>query len=157
MVSPIRARSAKICDNSKKCGLCWHWRQHHPSLPGDTSIFVFFFTQNKPCFGLNLVQYLFQAEGKPDPEILWFKHDAPVTQSGSVKVISNAVYWSRLCNWSCSCFCSYCCFWPYYCSCRLWMMAQNYGSTGFGTVTFPTTPVSPEMGREGFTTLSRWL
>ena len=28
----------------------------------------------------------FQAEGKPDPEILWFKHDAPVTQSSSVKV-----------------------------------------------------------------------
>lgn len=30
-----------------------------------------------------------QAEGKPDPEILWFKHDAPVIQSGSVKVVND--------------------------------------------------------------------
>ena len=31
----------------------------------------------------------FQAEGKPDPEILWFKHDAPVIQSSSVKVVND--------------------------------------------------------------------
>ena len=30
-----------------------------------------------------------QAEGKPDPEILWFKHDAPVIQSSSVKVVND--------------------------------------------------------------------
>ena len=32
---------------------------------------------------------LLQAEGKPDPEILWFKHDAPVIQSSSVKVVND--------------------------------------------------------------------
>jgi len=30
-----------------------------------------------------------QAEGKPDPEILWFKHDAPVIQTSSVKVVND--------------------------------------------------------------------
>ena len=38
---------------------------------------------------LELHIYYLQAEGKPDPEILWFKHDAPVIQSSSVKVVND--------------------------------------------------------------------
>ena len=38
---------------------------------------------------LELHIYSPQAEGKPDPEILWFKHDAPVIQSSSVKVVND--------------------------------------------------------------------
>ena len=41
------------------------------------------------AFTIILHIYCSQAEGKPDPEILWFKHDAPVIQSSSVKVVND--------------------------------------------------------------------
>ena len=41
------------------------------------------------AFTIILHIYCCQAEGKPDPEILWFKHDAPVIQSSSVKVVND--------------------------------------------------------------------
>ena len=44
------------------------------------------FARNVDAVLSRLIRIAFQAEGKPDPEILWFKHDAPVTQSSSVKV-----------------------------------------------------------------------
>ena len=44
----------------------------------------------------DVIRIAFQAEGKPDPEILWFKHDAPVTQSSSVKVSSSSSSWNLL-------------------------------------------------------------
>jgi len=49
-----------------------------------------------------------QAEGKPDPEIIWFKHDAPVTQSSSVKIMNegtelriNRIMHSDLSDYTC--------------------------------------------------------
>ena len=47
------------------------------------------FARNVDAVLSRLIRIAFQAEGKPDPEILWFKHDAPVTQSSSVKVFLN--------------------------------------------------------------------
>ena len=55
-----------------------------------------------------LTCFIFQAEGKPDPEIIWFKHDAPVTQSSSVKIMNegtelriNRIMHSDLSDYTC--------------------------------------------------------
>ena len=37
----------------------------------------------------NANESIVQAQGTPDPEILWFKGEAPVTQSNTVAVIND--------------------------------------------------------------------
>ena len=76
LVPPLCTHTPILCDITKRCYIRCCREQHHLELSGIINF----------CFHCFLCK--FQAEGQPEPEIIWFKHQSPITQSDSVKVLS---------------------------------------------------------------------